>query len=159
MVCLNIIFQFVYSNCIYFSGERTFKFKKFFFVGDGPQCRDYVISLGAVKPLLSFINPTIPLPFLRNVAWVIVNLCRNKEPPPPVDTIQEILPALCQLIHHVDINVSIVFFNILFWNLSSRASSDHHNCRLFLSYRADTREGDRQSVEVYWAHIKQQKNM
>lgn len=78
--------------------------------GDGPQCRDYVISLGAVAPLLEFINPNIPLPFLRNVAWVIVNLCRNKEPPPPVDTIQEILPALCQLIHHTDVNVSILIF-------------------------------------------------
>ncbi|XP_064615874.1 importin subunit alpha-4-like [Liolophura sinensis] len=76
-------------------------------IGDGPQCRDYVIQLGAVKPLLSFINPNIPLPFLRNVAWVIVNLCRNKEPPPPVDTIQEILPALCQLIHHTDVNILV----------------------------------------------------
>eukprot|EP00106_Octopus_bimaculoides_P001623 XP_014769065.1 PREDICTED: importin subunit alpha-4-like [Octopus bimaculoides] len=73
-------------------------------IGDGPQCRDYVISLGAVSPLLSFISPSIPLPFLRNVAWVIVNLCRNKEPPPPPETINEILPALCNLIHHVDIN-------------------------------------------------------
>ncbi|KAK3603695.1 hypothetical protein CHS0354_023301 [Potamilus streckersoni] len=76
-------------------------------IGDGPQCRDYVINLGAVKPLLEFINPNIPLPFLRNVAWVIVNLCRNKEPPPPVETIQEILPALCQLIHHTDINILV----------------------------------------------------
>lgn len=76
-------------------------------IGDGPQCRDYVIQLGAVKPLLSFINPNIPLPFLRNVAWVIVNLCRNKDPPPTVDTIQEILPALCQLIHHTDINILV----------------------------------------------------
>lgn len=78
------------------------------FLGDGPQCRDFVIGLGAVKPLLSFINPNIPLPFLRNVAWVIVNLCRNKEPPPPVDTIQEILPALGTLIHHSDINVGFI---------------------------------------------------
>lgn len=76
-------------------------------IGDGPRCRDYVIHLGAVKPLLSFINPNIPLPFLRNVAWVIVNLCRNKEPPPPLDTIQEILPALTQLIHHTDINILV----------------------------------------------------
>ena len=76
------------------------------FTGDGPHCRDYVINLGAVKPLLNFISPNIPLPFLRNVAWVIVNLCRNKDPPPPLETIQEILPALCQLIHHTDINVS-----------------------------------------------------
>ena len=75
-------------------------------IGDGPQCRDYVISLGVVKPLLSFINPTIPISFLRNVTWVIVNLCRNKDPPPPMDTIQEILPALCVLIHHTDTNVS-----------------------------------------------------
>ncbi|WAR27993.1 IMA4-like protein, partial [Mya arenaria] len=76
-------------------------------IGDGPQCRDYVIQLGAVQPLLSFINPSIPLAFLRNVAWVIVNLCRNKEPPPPVDTIKEILPALGVLIHHTDINMVI----------------------------------------------------
>uniref|UniRef100_A0A8C9WUY7 Importin subunit alpha n=1 Tax=Scleropages formosus TaxID=113540 RepID=A0A8C9WUY7_SCLFO len=58
-------------------------------IGDGPQCRDYVISLGVVKPLLSFISPSIPITFLRNVTWVIVNLCRNKDPPPPMETVQE----------------------------------------------------------------------
>ncbi|XP_078470087.1 importin subunit alpha-4 isoform X3 [Lampetra planeri] len=76
-------------------------------IGDGPQCRDYVISLGVVKPLLAFINPAIPITFLRNVTWVIVNLCRNKDPPPPMETIQEILPALCVLIHHTDINILV----------------------------------------------------
>ena len=91
------------QTCLYDVKKLDWFFE---FSGDGPQCRDYVINLGAVKPLLDFINPSIPLPFLRNVAWVIVNLCRNKEPPPPVDTIQELLPALCQLIHHTDINVS-----------------------------------------------------
>ncbi|KAG2462053.1 IMA3 protein, partial [Polypterus senegalus] len=40
---------------------------------DGPQCRDYVISLGVVKPLLSFINPSIPITFLRNVTWILVD--------------------------------------------------------------------------------------
>lgn len=43
------------------------------------------------------------------MTWVIVNLCRNKDPPPPVQTIQEILPALNVLIHHMDINVSLPF--------------------------------------------------
>uniref|UniRef100_A0A4W5PQ73 Importin subunit alpha n=1 Tax=Hucho hucho TaxID=62062 RepID=A0A4W5PQ73_9TELE len=76
-------------------------------IGDGPQCRDYVISLGVVKPLLSFINPSIPITFLRNVTWVIVNLCRNKDPPPPMETVQEILPALCVLIYHTDINILV----------------------------------------------------
>nr|XP_019956150.1 PREDICTED: importin subunit alpha-4 [Paralichthys olivaceus] len=76
-------------------------------IGDGPHCRDYVISLGVVKPLLSFINPSIPITFLRNVTWVIVNLCRNKDPPPPMETVQEILPALCVLIYHTDINILV----------------------------------------------------
>lgn len=75
-------------------------------IGDGPHLRDYVIGLGVVQPLLSFINPEIPISFLRNVTWVVVNLCRNKDPPPPVATIREILPALNMLIHHSDINVS-----------------------------------------------------
>lgn len=76
-------------------------------IGDGPVLRDFVVELGVVKPLLSFIKPEIPIPFLRNVTWVIVNLCRSKDPPPPVKTIQEILPALNVLITHTDTNVSI----------------------------------------------------
>ncbi|CAL1582012.1 unnamed protein product [Knipowitschia caucasica] len=76
-------------------------------IGDGPKCRDYVISLGVVKPLLEFINPSIPITFLRNVTWVIVNLCRNKDPPPPMETVQQILPALCELIYHTDINILV----------------------------------------------------
>ncbi|UYV77513.1 KPNA4 [Cordylochernes scorpioides] len=75
--------------------------------GDGPVLRDYVIQLGVVQPLLSFIKPDIPLNFLRNVTWVIVNLCRNKDPPPPTDTIREILPALCLLINHVDTSILV----------------------------------------------------
>lgn len=75
-------------------------------IGDGPHLRDYVIELGIVKPLLSFIKPEIPISFLRNVTWVIVNLCRNKDPPPPMATIKNLLPALHALIHHSDINVS-----------------------------------------------------
>lgn len=76
-------------------------------IGDGPTLRDYVITLGVVQPLLSFINPEIPISFLRNVTWVVVNLCRNKDPPPPQNTIQEILPALNMLIHHSDINILV----------------------------------------------------
>uniref|UniRef100_A0A2K5MMY7 Importin subunit alpha n=1 Tax=Cercocebus atys TaxID=9531 RepID=A0A2K5MMY7_CERAT len=75
--------------------------------GDGPQCRDYVISPGVVKPLLSFISPSIPITFLRNVTWVMVNLCHYKDPPPPMATIQEILPALCVLVHHTDVNILV----------------------------------------------------
>jgi hypothetical protein len=81
-------------------------------IGDGPSCRDYVIGLGVVEPLLQFINPNIPMTFLRNVTWVIVNLCRNKDPPPPEDTIKQLLPALAYLIQHTDTNVSDCFFKL-----------------------------------------------
>lgn len=76
-------------------------------IGDGPVLRDYVIKLGVVQPLLTFIKPEIPIPFLRNVTWVIVNLCRNKEPAPPMHTILDILPALNVLIHHQDVNILV----------------------------------------------------
>ena len=71
-------------------------------IGDGPQCRDLVIKLGVVEPLLQFINPNIPISFLRNVTWVIANLCRRKDPPPPDDTIKQLLPALAFLIQNTD---------------------------------------------------------
>lgn len=74
-------------------------------IGDGPELRDYVISLGMVGPLLNFIQPDIPISFLRNVTWVIVNLCRNKNPPPQTEILREILPALNVLVHHTDTSV------------------------------------------------------
>lgn len=76
-------------------------------IGDGAELRDYVISLGVVVPLLAFIKPNIPISFLRNITWVIVNLCRCKEPPPPAATICEIIPALNILIHHNDMNILV----------------------------------------------------
>lgn len=76
-------------------------------IGDGPHCRDLVIKLGVVQPLLNFITPEIPLSFLRNVTWVIVNLCRSKDPPPPEETIRQLLPALAFLIQHSDTNILV----------------------------------------------------
>ncbi|XP_048455094.1 importin subunit alpha-3-like [Rhincodon typus] len=76
-------------------------------IADGSKCRDYVISLGIIKPLLSFVSASVPVTFLRTVTWVIVNLCRQKDPPLPKATVQEILPALCVLAHHNDIHILI----------------------------------------------------
>jgi len=76
-------------------------------IGDGPHCRDLVIKLGVVQPLLQFITPDIPMSFLRNVTWVIVNLCRSKDPPPPEETIRQLLPALAFLIQHSDTNILV----------------------------------------------------
>lgn len=56
--------------------------------GDGPHFRDYCIQLGIIGPLLKFITPEIPIGFLRNVTWVLVNLCRSKDPPPTPDIVR-----------------------------------------------------------------------
>ncbi|XP_064393746.1 importin subunit alpha-3-like [Halichondria panicea] len=75
--------------------------------GDGASCRDYVISEGIIEPLLSFVHANTAIPFLRNVAWTLSNLCRNKNPPPPFESVCKTLPALVHLVQHEDLAVKV----------------------------------------------------
>lgn len=75
--------------------------------GDGPECRDFVINAGIIQPLLRFVNDSTPASLLQNVTWTISNLCRNKNPPPPFDSVVATLPALVQLVQHSSLDVQV----------------------------------------------------
>jgi len=69
--------------------------------GDSPKCRDFVLSNGALLPLLSQLNDQAKLSMMRNATWTLSNFCRGK-PQPPFEQTKPALPALQLLVHSND---------------------------------------------------------
>ncbi|KAF8039311.1 hypothetical protein BT93_B1753 [Corymbia citriodora subsp. variegata] len=74
--------------------------------GDSPNCRDHVLSGGALVPLLAQLDGHPKLTLIRSTTWTLSNLCCGK-PPPSFEQVKPALPALTRLINSEDEEVLI----------------------------------------------------
>jgi HEAT repeat protein len=70
--------------------------------GDSPSCRDFILTLGVMEPLLRNIAESSHImSLLRHATWTLSNLCRGK-PQPSWGVVSVALPTLSKLIYSTD---------------------------------------------------------
>lgn len=85
--------------------------------GDGAEMRDKVLAINVVPKLMPHIRSDAGKEFLRNLTWMMSNLCRN-DPTPPIELIKDLLAPYLALLCWEDSQVQGFFY--LFNNLCNR---------------------------------------
>lgn len=66
--------------------------------GDSAECRDYVLNLGMLQPVLELLKQSPRISMTKNLVWALSNLCRGKNPPPDFSKVSACLPVLARLL-------------------------------------------------------------
>lgn len=89
--------------------------------GDGPALRDQVIAAGVIPLIRRLAESKVPSSTLKTIAWMISNLCRNRNPPPPFNEVRNCLPIIYELLSYKDSHIlsEFIFRLTNFFNLQS----------------------------------------
>lgn len=95
--------------------------------GDGIQSRDMILDLNVVDILISMLEKNIRIKYQRNIAWLMLNLCRGK-PSPSIQEIEKLLPILVNFILHKDSSI----VSDACWALAAIADDGQYRAQLVL---------------------------
>ncbi|KAK1347767.1 hypothetical protein LUQ84_002749 [Hamiltosporidium tvaerminnensis] len=101
--------------------------------GDSEAMRDSIINSNATPTILSFISDLLHskdhLKILRNATWLLSNLNRGRNPPPPLPHMKSCIPVISLLTTHTDPEV----VTDSFWAASYVCDADISTTDLILS--------------------------
>ncbi|OQV17967.1 Importin subunit alpha-3 [Hypsibius exemplaris] len=71
-------------------------------VSDNGHFRNMALDNGLLDSIFPFLKEDTSLALARSVSWLIVNICRTRNPPPSVDVIEALLPKIVWMVRHGD---------------------------------------------------------
>lgn len=107
------------------------------FLGESAKFRDKAVEHGLITALLNLFRQQHSFEFLRNIAWLVANLCRHVEPPISLDVVRQILPIFIYFLSNTDRMVrrssEKQIFRKFFSFLGILSDSSRHNLGFGLS--------------------------
>lgn len=97
--------------------------------GDGPECRDLVHCFNIIDYILPLLNITDPIPFARNLTWLIAVLCRGPMEPPSFSQVVRLLP---HLVHQLNNTPDVQILSNTVWAFTYMTNRNYHQIRVVI---------------------------